>query len=112
MHLWMLMPPVAFTLMVLVLWALAAALKMLAPKGTAKREGTCKAYGCGEDVELHRMQPDYGHFFPFAFFFTVMHVVALILATVPHNLTTAFLPLLYVAAAATALLILFKRRDH
>lgn len=112
MRLWMLMPPVAVTLLFIGLWVLAAVLKKLAPKGTANREGTCKAYGCGEDVELHRMQPDYGHFFPFAFFFTVMHVAALILTTVPHALTVAFLPLLYVGAAATALFILFKRRDN
>lgn len=112
MRFWLLMPPVAVTLIVIGLWAFAAVLKLLSPKGTVHREGTCKAYGCGEDVELHRMQPDYGHFFPFAFFFTVMHVVALLLATVPHNLTVAFLPLLYVAAAGAALFILFKRRDH
>ena len=29
------------------------------------------------------VQPDYGQFFPFAFFFTILHVVALMVATVP-----------------------------
>jgi NADH:ubiquinone oxidoreductase subunit 3 (subunit A) len=109
---WILTPPVVFTAVLLTVWGIASLLKKLAVKSTHHPDGKCKAYACGEDVELHRMQPDYGHFFPFAFFFTVMHVVALLLTTVPRELTTAFMPLLYVAAAATALLILFKRRDN
>ena len=110
MH-WILIPPIAFAVMLLAVWAGATLLKKLSIKGAAPSDGKSKEYACGENVELHRMQPDYGHFFPFAFFFTVMHVVALMLTTVPRALSTAFMPLLYVAAAGTALFILFKRRD-
>ncbi|MGA2091172.1 MAG: hypothetical protein ABSH12_06930 [Endomicrobiales bacterium] len=107
-----LIPPIAFAIVLLVIWVIAFFLKKLAVKSTNHPDGKIKAYGCGEDIELHRMQPDYGHFFPFAFFFTVMHVVALTLTTVPKTLSSAFMPILYVAAAGTALFILFKRRDN
>ena len=40
-------------------------------------------YACGEDLPDHMIQPDYGQFFPFAFFFTILHVVALMATTVP-----------------------------
>ncbi len=34
-------------------------------------------------VKVNRIPPEYRQFFPFAFFFTIMHVVALVVTTVP-----------------------------
>ena len=52
------------------------------------------------------MSPDYSQFFPYAFFFTIMHVLTLIIATAPVDALT--LPLLYVAVGILALLIIFR----
>jgi NADH-quinone oxidoreductase subunit A len=70
----------AFMLLVLRLLGLMS-LSVVAQRGSGKG----KAYACGEDVKENRVQPDYSQFFPFAFFFTIMHVLALVVATVPSG---------------------------
>jgi len=107
---WLLWSPVVF------LVALAAAALVYRLMGTlslpsAKTPGggRTKAYACGEDVPEHRVQPDYAQFFPFAFFFTIMHVFALIVATVPGgSLSAAALAVGYTAASVIGLFILFR----
>jgi len=71
--------------------------------------GKRKAYSCGEDVGEHRLQPDYSQFFSFAFFFTIMHVVVLVIATAPVGFFVSIMGCIYIAAAIVALLILFRR---
>ncbi|MFA6609559.1 MAG: hypothetical protein WCT15_01775, partial [Candidatus Omnitrophota bacterium] len=68
-----------------------------------------KSYGCGEDIPDARIQPDYTQFFPFAFFFTILHVVALIVTTVPAETTSIFsIAVIYIIGACTGLYILFR----
>ena len=56
------------------------------------------------------IQPDYSQFFPFAFFFTMLHVVALMIATVPVGTETPFLlPVVYVIGAIIGLVILLRK---
>jgi NADH-quinone oxidoreductase B subunit len=76
-------------------------------KGTASY-GKTASYACGEDYPINRAQPDYRQYFPFAFFFTVMHVAALVIATVPKGFTG--LAVFYLIAAVMALVILFKKK--
>ena len=72
--------------------------------------GAEKSYACGEDIPTRLMQPDYSQFFPFAFFFTILHVVTLMVATVPVETLESFsIAAIYILGAATALLILFRR---
>jgi hypothetical protein len=72
--------------------------------------GATRSYACGEDVPDHRMQPDYAQFFPFAFFFTIMHVVALIVATVPRgSLAASGLAAAILLNAAVGVWVLFRR---
>lgn len=109
---WLLWSPVAL------LAALAAAGLVYWLMGTLRLRsaktpggGRTKAYACGEDVPDHRVQPDYAQFFPFAFFFTIMHVFALIVATVPGgDPAAAGVAVAYTAAAAVALFVLFRER--
>jgi len=69
-----------------------------------------KAYACGEDFKGHSIQPDYSQFFPFAFFFTILHVVALVIATVPAETVQIFaIAVVYVLAAIIGLLILLRK---
>ncbi|MDD2568216.1 MAG: hypothetical protein PHN47_05420 [Clostridia bacterium] len=102
----MLFPPIAFLFFIIVSAAISKVSSKLAPQGN-DAPWKFKPYAGGEEVTSHHVQPDYSEFFPYAFFFTVMHVVALILATVPAE--TIILPMIYVLAAVLALLILFRR---
>jgi NADH-quinone oxidoreductase subunit A len=102
-------PPLAFAALFVVIGLLVLLASRLAVRPVSVQSGTLKAYACGEDVKDHRARPDYGQFFPFAFFFTIMHVVALIVATVPAgNLRIFGMALLFIAASGMGLVILYR----
>jgi len=69
--------------------------------------GKYESYACGQSGFANRVTPDYSQFFPYAFFFTIMHVLVLIVATVPVGELT--LPLLYIVVGILAMIILFRR---
>ncbi len=70
-------------------------------------EHTYEPYACGQrDVENY-VNPDYSHFFPYAFVFTVVHVLILVVATAPSD--AVLLPVVYVVAGILSILISFKR---
>lgn len=104
-----LLPPMAFVLVLGVTAALMLAVSRLAARPSHDGSGKTKAYACGEDVKDHRAQPDYSQFFPFAMFFTIMHVIALIVATVPvGNPGVSCLAVLYLVASGVGLFILYR----
>jgi len=111
MNYWLLLPPLAF---VAILFIMALELKSLGllafPKGEARpSKWKGKPYASGHDVN-HRVRPDYSQFFHFAFFFTIMHVVALLVATVPaHAGGATVVAIVYLLASAAGLRILFRR---
>jgi len=107
----LLSPPVAFTLMLASAILFSAVLSRLGFRRKDKNIGGMeKSYACGEDVSTHLMQPDYTQFFPFAFFFTILHVVTLMVATVPVETVESFsIAAIYLIGAVAALLILFRR---
>ena len=103
-------PPVAFLIILIAASALSRLLSKLSYKAKPDEEASTKAYGCGEDVPSSLIQPDYSAFFPFAFLFTILHVVALIVTTVPIATAGSFsIAIIYVLGAITALFILFRR---
>jgi NADH-quinone oxidoreductase subunit A len=108
----LLFPPVVFVISLLFVMALSALLSPLSAKparvpGSAKH----KPYGCGEDVSAEQAKaiPDYQGFFPFAIFFTLLHVAGLMLATWSFNTGSAGIGLVagYIAAVVVILAILF-----
>jgi hypothetical protein len=106
----LLIPPVALTLVLVFAWAFSAALSPLAFKRKGPRGALDKPYAGGENLEKHRVQPDYRQFFPFALFFTILHVVTLVVATSPTRLAGSLaFAVLYVLGALLALYILFRR---
>ena len=106
----LLSPPVVFIIVLLGVMAFAAALSKLAFKPKTKNPDIGKCYACGEDVKSHLMQPDYSQFFPFAFFFTILHVVTLIVTTaVIVSSATFYLAILYLLGAVVSLLILYRK---
>ena len=103
-------PPVVFLEVLVMMTLLTKALSKLAYKVKDKPSGTCKSYACGENLPTHLMQPDYSQFFPFAFFFTVLHVVTLMIATAPMDTLRSFaMAVIYIGGAAVGLVILFRR---
>ncbi len=106
----LLVPPVALTLLVLVVWALSRASGTLSFRRKGPRGALDKPYAGGETIETHRVQVDYGQFFPFAFFFTILHVVTLIVATSPGLTLQSFgIAAVYALGALLGLFILLRR---
>jgi NADH-quinone oxidoreductase subunit A len=108
---WLLLPPICFALLCLTVLGLQAAAGSLAAHGD-DAPGKRKPYSCGEDMLKNRAQPSYDEFFPVAFFFTIMHVVVLILATVPPHGISKFLGIVifYLVAAGSGVFILFGEK--
>jgi len=110
MNQWILSPPVAFLLILAAGWVLLRTMGLLSATASRPDGGKRKAYACGEDMKENRVQPDYGQFFPFAFFFTIMHVLALVVATVPlHDWSAVQIALGYLICLSIGLFILFRR---
>ena len=105
-------PPVAFALLLVFILAAILAAGRLAPRVERRPgDGKDQAYACGEEFDGHLIQPDYSQFFPFAFFFTILHVAALMLATIPTQLRPDLGGIaLYLAVIATGLVVLLRRR--
>lgn len=111
MNHWLLCPPIAFLLILaLALIKLRGLTILSGPSKGARPAGQGKAYACGETMKENRVQPDYSQFFPFAFFFTIMHVLALVVATVPLGDWPAVqIAAGYLICSAVGLFILFRR---
>ena len=106
---WLLLPPIAFAVVLGIALILSAVFSRLSMRPANVTADATKPYACGEDFKTQPAQPEYAQFFPFAFFFTIMHVVALIVATAPAgSLQIAGLAVLYLLAAVMALFILFR----
>lgn len=99
-------PPVAFIIFLLLSLGLSALMRVFSAKGK-QSEGKEKAYACGQDTDINRVQPNYREFFPFAFFFTLMHTMVLVIATMPAE--AIWSALFYVAIALFSLRVLLRR---
>ncbi len=106
-------PPLAFAVVLAVVLAMSGAMKGMAFKrgpGALLSAGAAKSYACGEDMEENAFSPDYSQFFSFAFFFSIMHVVALMVATMPSGTAgSLFMPALYIGGALVGLASLLRR---
>ena len=103
-------PPVAVIITFLAVLILARVCATFSSGARKDQTDAKKAYACGEDFDGHFIQPDYSQFFPFAFFFTILHVVALVIATVPaETFQVLAIALVYVFSAIIGLLILLRK---
>ena len=100
-------PPVAFILILIVSILLYLLGKRMAPKLT-KSGGKLTSYACGEDMPGTKVQFGYRLFFFVALFFTIMHVAALVIATVPAGKIALF-AVLYLAVVFLSVLALITR---
>jgi NADH-quinone oxidoreductase subunit A len=105
----LLMPPIAFVIVLAASVLFSFGLSRLAFRGK-QAAGAGEPYACGEDIPTHLIQPDYGQFLPFAVFFTVLHVSALVLATVPTETLTSFvMAVVFLLGALVGLTVLYRR---
>jgi len=103
-------PPVVFIIVLVIVICLSNILSKLAFKPKKLANGMTKPYACGEDILSHMIQPDYTQFFPFAFYFTILHVVALMIALVPvETLETLVIAVIYIFGAIIGLTVLYRR---
>ena len=107
----LLLPAVVFIVMLLIFRGQLYLMSRIAPGCKSGACGKTRPYACGEDTYTHRINPDYSQFFPFAFFFTIMHVVALVVATVPRTAMRASygLAAIFIVIALTSLVVLFRK---
>ena len=106
----LLAPPFAFIILLAVFYLLSRLLSRLSFRPAKHTAGEGKAYACGEDNYNNTAHPDYSQFFPFAFFFTLAHVAALMMTTVPkETIFTFVVAFLYIGGAITGLFILIRK---
>ncbi len=99
-------PPVLFTLILISLLIFSKWLSRFSNKKESG-EHALDSYACGQrDVENY-VNPDYSNYFSYAFIFTVVHILILVVATVPPNV--GFTPIVYILSGILAILIAFKR---
>lgn len=99
-------PPIAFLIYLALSLGISAFSKSISAKGTDS-PGKTKSYACGEDMPENQGQPEYSQFFKFAFFFTIIHVVVLIVATDPAGIS--IMSALYLVVTVLSLFMLFRR---
>jgi len=106
MSTFLLAPPLAFLIFLALSASISLTGKLIAAKGV-ESPGKTKSYACGEDMPENKGQPEYSQFFKFAFFFTLMHVVVLIVATDPSGIS--LMSGLYLVVTVASLFMLFRR---
>jgi len=107
----LLFSPVAiFLIMLLIIYLLYVFAGTLGPKRT-KAKYKLKSYACGEDYPGGKLQQSY-NFFHVAFFFTVLHVGVLVIATAPLGEAAILGCLLIGVMALTAFALYVGGRDH
>ncbi|MDD3065682.1 MAG: NADH-quinone oxidoreductase subunit A [Endomicrobiaceae bacterium] len=105
-------PPVIVIFIAIIVTVVFLLLSKLSYKSGNNPKGKFKAYSCGEEPAEERRKPSYTRFFPFAFFFTIMHVVVLLIATVPVNIKSSLVfVLLFIVISFISIPILFREED-
>lgn len=99
----LLYPPITFIILSIVGYLVYRLGRASGPKASLE-ERKISTYACGEDIPGKKVQYSY-HLFHFAFFFTVLHVAALVIATVPSG-GIALLGVFYLVIVLIAITIL------
>jgi hypothetical protein len=103
----LLSPPLAFLIFLGFAFLLFALGKRMAP-ASKKVGGKLETYACGEHLPGFKIQFGYRLFFFIALFFTMMHVAALVIATVPSG-KIVFFAVIYLAMIFLSIMALVTR---
>lgn len=100
-------PPITFLITLLIVLIVARFLKTFEHKTKLTPEKT-KTYACGEDFPSQKVIPSYEEFYPYAIFFTILHVAALMIMTIAFSTDISFIvPMIYSVIIAVILSIIF-----
>jgi NADH-quinone oxidoreductase subunit A len=100
-------PPVAFVVFLAIGFLLYVVGSRMAPK-LKKVGGKLATYACGEDLPGIKIQFGYRLFFFVALFFTMMHVAALVIATIPGG-KIVFFGIIYLVMISLSIAALITR---
>ena len=100
-------PPIVFLIFAAIFFVCSEGLSRYSHNGVRAAGHESESYACGQRDVQNYVNPDYSQFFPFAFLFTIMHVLVLVIATAPYD--AAFLPVAYILSGVLSLVILFRR---
>jgi NADH:ubiquinone oxidoreductase subunit 3 (subunit A) len=103
-------PVATFLIMLIIIFLLYLFAGTLGPKRT-KTKYKLKSYACGEDYPSGKFPQSY-NFFHVAFFFTILHVGVLLIATAPLGQAAILGCLLIGVMALTAFALFVGGRDH
>ena len=104
-------PMIVFIIFLFVGWLLLEAGKKIAAKGEESK-GKHMHYSCGEDLEVPSLNLNYHQFFRLALLFGILHIVALVLSTIPAESEIRILPIMYLACAGIGIFILLERDER
>lgn len=99
-------PPIVF-LLFFIIFLVCSGIMSKYSHNSMRGERKLDPYACGQRDIQNYVNPDYNQFFPYAFFFTIMHVLVLVIATAPYD--APLLPIVYIASGILAMVIIFKR---
>ena len=103
-------PVATFLIILIIICLLYLFAGTLGPKRT-KTKYKLKSYACGEDYPGGKLPQSY-NFFHVAFFFTILHVGVLLIATAPLGKSAILGCLLIGVMALTAFALFVGGRDH
>ncbi|MDO9546894.1 MAG: hypothetical protein Q7J07_09135 [Pelolinea sp.] len=104
-------PPILFAIFISVGVLMLGVGNLISAKGT---ENPAKFihYSCGEDLDTPHLELNYHAFFRLALLFGILHIVALVISTIPVKMDMKILSVIYVVGAAVSILILLERDGH
>jgi len=103
-------PIATFLIMLIIIYLLYLFAGTLGPKRT-KTKYKLKSYACGEDYPGGKLPQSY-NFFHVAFFFTILHVGVLLIATAPLGQAAILGCLLIGVMVLTAFALFVGGREH
>jgi NADH-quinone oxidoreductase subunit A len=106
----LLSPPVAFLIFLAIFYLIYLLVGLMTPR-VKDVGGKLKTYACGEDIPGVKIQFGYRLFFFIALFFTMMHVAALVVATLPRG-PVAYFGIFYLGMIFLSVLALITRDEH
>ena len=101
-------PPVLFFLFLGLGWMILRISQRFSARGD-QNPAKFLHYACGEDIDSPPLRLRYHAFFRLALLFGILHIVALMITTIPSVIQTHVYAVLYISAAALSMLILLER---
>ncbi len=104
-------PPILFAIFISLGGLMLGVGKLISAKG---KENPAKFihYSCGEDLETPHLELNYHAFFRLALLFGILHIVVLVISTIPAKMDMKILSVIYIVGAAVSILILLERDGH